>query len=212
MEIYSDMPCVLHETSEGMTKTTLPEEMFRKRRIGCAGQITEEAARGLALQLRYLQEAGPGEWITMYIDSPGGSVAGGLAVYDVMRSGSCPVRTVCVGLAASMAALLFAAGDTRDILPHARVMIHDPLVAGGLKGSALQVETLSRNLMKTREAMAGILAQHTGHSVVEIYEKTATDTYFDAWEAVGFGLADRVIGLREGGENGRNIPHIGGGA
>ena len=198
MEPYMKIPCILRETSEGMVRVSIRDEMFRQRCIECAGQITEESAQALILQLRHLQKAEPGKEITLYINSPGGSVTGGLAVYDVMRGGGCPVRTVCTGFAASMAALLFAAGDRRDMLPHARLMIHDPLLAGGLGGSALHVDTLSRSLMKTREIMAGLLAGHTGHGIEEIYGLTAAETYFDAEEAVKFGLADCIVqGLGE---------------
>ena len=101
-------------------------------------------------------------------------------------------RTVCLGTAASMAAVLFASGDQREILPHGKVMIHDPLI-GRTGGSALQLMETSKSLMATREHLASILSEHTGHSLEEIYEKTARDTYFDAEEAVAFGLADRVI-------------------
>ena len=128
----------------------------------------------------------------MFINSPGGSVTGGLALYDVMKGIACPVRTVCLGTAASMAAVLFASGDQREILPHGKVMIHDPLI-GRTGGSALQLMETSKSLMATREHLASILSEHTGHSLEEIYEKTARDTYFDAEEAVAFGLADRVI-------------------
>lgn len=196
MEWHMAIPGILRETSEGLQRIPVQDEMFRRREIECAGQITEESAYGISLQLRCLQAAGPGEGITLYINSPGGSVTAGLALYDVMKAVGCPVRTVCVGLAASMAALLFAAGDCRDMLPHARVMVHDPLIAGGVGGSALQVDSVSRNLMKTREVMAGLLARHTGKSISEIYEKTASDTYFDAQEAVDYGLADRIMTRR----------------
>ena len=110
-----------------------------------------------------------------------------------MKAVTCPIRTVCVGLAASMGALLFAAGDRRDILPHGRVMIHDPALSGGAGGSALVLERTSKDLMKTRKTTAEILAKHTGHSLKEIYRKTTADTYFNAEEAVAFGLADNII-------------------
>ena len=128
----------------------------------------------------------------MYINSPGGSVSDGLALYDVMAGISCPIRTVCVGMAASMGSLLFAAGNKRDMLPHATVMIHDPLTTG-ISGSALSVDQASRRLMETREITASILADHTGHTIEEVYEKTRQDSYFNAEEAVAWHLADRII-------------------
>lgn len=110
-----------------------------------------------------------------------------------MEAATCPIRTVCVGLAASMGALLLSAGDRRDILPHGRVMIHDPALSGGAGGSALALERTSKDLMKTRKITAEILAKHTGRTLKEIYRKTAADTYFNAQEAVAFGLADNII-------------------
>ena len=128
----------------------------------------------------------------MFINSPGGEVDSGLALYDVMKGISCPIRTVCLGIAASMGALLFTAGDKREILPHGRVMIHDPLISS-TGGSALHLQEVSRNLLKTREELCSILARHTGRTLKEIYKKTAQDTWFSAEEAVAFGLADRII-------------------
>jgi len=109
-----------------------------------------------------------------------------------MQMISSPVRTVCVGMAASMAAVLFAAGSEREILPHARVMIHDPLITQ-TGGSALSLKSISEDLMKTRTTTAEILARHSGRTLAEIYAKTAADTYFSAEESVSFGLADRII-------------------
>ena len=129
----------------------------------------------------------------MYINSPGGEVSSGLALYDVMKAVKCPIRTVCVGTAASMAAVLFASGSERDMLPHARIMIHDPLIIGGAGGSALAMKRLSDDLLRTREIMCGILAEHTGRTLEEIYEKTASDSFFYADEAIKFGLADKVV-------------------
>ncbi len=122
-----------------------------------------------------------------------GEVSSGLALYDVMQAISCPIRTVCLGKAASMGAILFAAGDKREILPHGEVMIHDPLIYRGVGGSALSVQETSRQLLKTRQTLGDILARHTGKSRQEIYRKTAKNTWFSAEEAVSFGLADRVI-------------------
>lgn len=187
------MPAILKETSAGLVTYQIADEMLKNREIDCTGEITAEQADALILQLRYLQRENPEEPISIYINSPGGEVSAGLALYDVIQAVSCPVRTVCVGLAASMAAILFLCGKQRDILPHARVMIHDPLVAGNVSGSALRVESISRDLMKAREVMGTIIAGHTGKSLEEVLARTATDCYFDAEEAVEFGMADRII-------------------
>ena len=186
-------PMIVKETSSGLFLCSIRDEMLKNREIECVGEINAESVYALNRQLRYLQRQDPEAEITMYINSPGGEVTSGLALYDVMRAVSCPIRTVCLGTAASMAAVLFAAGDRRDILPHGQVMIHDPLLSGGVGGSALHVQEISRNLLKSREAVCAILAEHTGKTLREIYKKTAKDTYFGAEEAVAFGLADRVI-------------------
>lgn len=187
------MPGIIRETSEGTSRLCIQDEMLERREIDCVGEIDADMMYSLALQMRYLQGTDPEGQITLYINSLGGSVTDGLAIYDTMQSVSCPIRTVCTGMAASMAAVLFAAGDVREMLPHARIMLHDPL-AKGISGSALHVDSASRNLMEMREVLAGILARHTGHDIEDVYRSTVEDTYFSAREAVGFGLADRIIG------------------
>ena len=174
------------------TQNALQDELFKDRQRELVGDITPEAVHTLMLQLRCLQKQDPEKEITLYINSPGGRVSSGLALYDLMKAVKCPIRTVCVELAASMAALLFASGDKRDILPHGEVMIHDPLTTG-ISGSALTVDSLSKSLMQSRQTMAEILSQHTGRPLEEIYACTAKNTYFTAQEAVEFGMADRVI-------------------
>lgn len=186
-------PRVIHESSSGLFFSTIQDEMLKRREIECTGEINSDSVYALCRQLRHLQREEPSQEITMYINSPGGEISSGLALYDVMQGLSCPIRTVCMGTAASMGALLFAAGRQRDILPHGRIMIHDPLMTGGVGGNALQVQEISRNLLKVRDETCGILAKHTGKTLEEIYEKTAKDTWFNAEEAVRFGLADNVI-------------------
>lgn len=173
------MPCITAETCRGLERYPIGDALFQRREVQCVGEIDPAAAYALTAQLRYLQHLDPQEEITLFINSPGGEVSSGLAIYDVMNAVTCPVRTVCVGLAASMGAILFAAGDKRDILPHARVMIHGPALSGG-GGPALAVERISKDLMKTRRTTAEILAKHTGRTVKEILKKTAADTYFAA--------------------------------
>lgn len=193
MNSYLTTPHIIRETAEGTTYCPIQDELFSVHRsVEVVGEITRESVYSLILQLRYLCHADPEKEVTMYINSPGGSVCDGLALYDVMEAIGCPVRTVCVGMAASMGALLFAAGDKREMLPHAEVMIHDPLVTG-MSGSALAVEESCRRLMGIRQTTAEILSRHTGHTVEEIYEKTRQDSYFNAREAVAWHLADRII-------------------
>lgn len=189
----SYMPCVVRETSEGVTRIPIVEEMYQRREIQLVGDIDQESASNAILQLRHLQAQDAHKEITIYINSPGGSVPYGLALIDVMAAISCPIRTVCMGTAASMAALIFASGQERDMMPHARAMIHDPLLAGGVGGSALKLDAIAKDLMHTREVTAKILAERTGHTLEEVFEKTAQDTYFSAEEALEWGLADKII-------------------
>lgn len=192
MNALSIAPRIERETSAGVFFCEIQDEMLKNRELECTGPINSDSVYQLCRQLRYLQQKGPDKEITVFINSPGGDVDSGLALYDVMKGISCPIRTVCLGVAASMGAVLFAAGNKREILPHGRVMIHDPLISS-TGGSALQLQEISRNLLKIREELCAILARHTGKTLDEIYEKTARDSWFTAEEAVEFGLADRVI-------------------
>lgn len=187
-------PYIFKETSNGYFRFSLLEEFLSKREIYCLEEINAVSANSLILQLKYLEQEDPEQEITFYINSPGGNVSDGLAIYDVMEHISCPIRTVCMGRAASMGAILFAAGNTREIFPHSKVMIHDPLIAGnGLTGSASFVHSQAESLMKTRRITAEILAKHTGKSLEQIYLNTSENTWFNAEEAVNFGLADTII-------------------
>ena len=186
------VPYVVEQTNRGERSYDIFSRLLNDRIIFLGEEVNDTTASLVVAQLLYLEAQDPDKDIQMYINSPGGSVSDGLALYDVMEMVSCPIRTVCVGTAASMGALLFAAGDSRDILPHATVMIHDPLTTG-VSGSALHIEEASRRLMETRKTTAEIIAKHTGHSLEEVYEKTKQDSYFNAAEAVAWGLADRII-------------------
>ncbi len=185
-------PNIIKESSRGYDAFTILDDMLTDRKINCVMDINDETVNSMIMQMLYLEKQDPGSEITIYINSPGGSVQDGLALYDVMKAISCPVKTVCMGTAASMAAILFAAGDKRQMLTHSKVMIHDPRIPK-TGGTALDLQTISENLMKTREITAQILAEHTGRSMEEILEKTRTDSYFTAKEAVEFGLADEII-------------------
>lgn len=185
-------PRIIRESSSGFSTFDILDEMLSFREVECVGEINTESVYSLCRQLRYLQREDPDKEITMFINSPGGSVMDGLALYDVMQGISCPIRTVCLGMAASMGALLFAAGDQRDILPHGKVMIHDPILPQ-TGGSALQLHEVSQDLMQTREHMGQLLAKFTKRTLEEIYDKTRRDSFFSAEEAVEFGLADRII-------------------
>ncbi len=183
---------IIKESTHGYCLIPIQDEMLSRREVELVGEVNADSVNALIRQLRYLQREDPEGQITLYINSPGGGVDSGMALYDVMQAVSCPIRTVCVGLAASMAALLFVSGSRRDMLPHSRIMIHDPLIVQ-TGGSALKLKAVSDDLMETRRIIAGIIAEHSGKSMEEILARTATDSYFRAKEAVEFGLADHII-------------------
>lgn len=186
-------PHIIKETCEGTVCLPIQDALFQRREIYCTGDIDAETANSIIVQLHFLSIEDPAGEIVLYINSPGGEVSSGLALYDTMQSIPAPVRTVCVGTAASVAAILYSAGAQRDILPHSRVMVHDPLIAGSLSGSALKIDRVARDLMQTRETVAAILAKHTGHSLSEVLQNMESDCIFTADEAVAWGIADRII-------------------
>ena len=189
---------IIRESSCGYHLIPIQDEMLSHREVELVGEVDADSANALIRQLRYLQREDPGAWVTLYINSPGGSVDSGMALYDVMQAVSCPIRTVCVGLAASMAALLFVSGAERGMPPHSRLMIHDPLIVQ-TGGSALKLKAVSDDLMETRQIIARVIAEHSGKSTDEVLAKTASDSYFRAEEAIEFGLADQIItGLSDG--------------
>lgn len=186
-------PLVMQETSDGLRLYDIRDEMLASREIEITGAIDAGSVSTAIRCLLHLQKEDQQLPITLYINSPGGEVQSGLALYDVMQAVSCPIHTVCLGMAASMAALLFTAGDQREMLPHSRVMIHDPLIGGGIGGSALSVKARADDLMRIRDITAQVISQHTGMNLEEVFELTAKDTYFEAEEAIANGMADRII-------------------
>ena len=186
-------PQIIRETAEGLNRLDIRDEMLDQRVLELMTSVDAESCAVVIRGLLHLQRQDSTTPITLYINSPGGEVQSGLALYDVIQAVSCPIRTVCLGMAASMGALLFIAGDEREILPHSRVMIHDPLIGAGAGGSALSVKARADDLMRIRDITAGVIARHSGMSIERVFELTASDTYFEAEEAVEAGLADRVI-------------------
>ncbi len=186
-------PQIIRETAEGLYRLDPRDEMLSHRELELVSPVDAESCAAVIRGLLHLQRVDAKEPVTLYINSLGGEVQSGLALYDVMQAVSCPIRTVCLGMAASMAALLFIAGDERWMLPHSRVMVHDPLIGSGLGGSALSVKARADDLMRIRDITAGVIARHTGMPLDQVFSLTATDTYFEAQEAVEAGLADRVI-------------------
>ena len=192
-QIPSYNPQVLKRTASGVERYDIRDRMLADRQLELTCQVDAESCSSVIRGLLYLQGLDAQDPVTLYINSLGGEVQSGLALYDVMQAVSNPVRTVCLGMAASMGALLFIAGDDREMLPHSRIMIHDPLIGGGIAGSALSVKARADDLMRIRDVTAEVIARHTGMPLDEVFSLTASDTYFEADEAVRRNLADRVV-------------------
>lgn len=189
------MANVIKETARGIQTVSIEDELLSGREIFLTERVDSATTNELLKQLMYLERQDNSKEVTIYINSPGGEVISGLAVYDYIGMMRSPVRTVCTGIAASMGAILFLAGKRREMLPHTRLMIHDPSYdhndIGGRKPHEIQHELDKLN--ETREALAKIIAEKTGKSLDEIYEVTASDTYYSAEEAIEFGLATGIM-------------------
>ncbi|MBQ4095305.1 MAG: ATP-dependent Clp protease proteolytic subunit [Oscillospiraceae bacterium] len=189
------MANVLKESSRGIECIRLDDELFNSRSVFLTSPIDAQTSAEVIKQLMHLEHEDNKSEITLYINSPGGEVISGLAVYDYISAMKAPVRTVCIGTAASMGAILFLAGNKRQMLPHTRLMIHDPSYGhndiGGRKSHEIQHELDKLN--EVRESLARIIAAKTGRRIREIYKLTANDTYYSAEEAVAFGLATEIL-------------------
>lgn len=189
------MANILRETVRGLESVSIEDEMLRNREIFLVDEVDTKSSNELIKKLMYLEQEDRDREITLYINSPGGEVISGLAVYDYIRIMEAPVNTVCIGTAASMGAVLFLAGKERKMLKHTRLMIHDPSYGcGELKGrKSHEIQHELNELNKVRKMLAGIISERTGKSIKEIYKVTARDTYYSAEEAVRFGLATKII-------------------
>jgi ATP-dependent Clp protease protease subunit len=164
--------------------------------VGCYdGAVTTDSANALIAQLLYLDSEDPGKDITLYINSPGGVVSAGLAVYDTMQFIKSPITTICMGMAMSFGAVLLAAGEKgkRYALTHSRIMIHQPLVSGGISGQATDIDIEAREIVLLKNQLAGILSKHTGKPIEQVLHDTERDFYMSAEEAKEYGIIDKVI-------------------
>lgn len=182
---------IIKETNNGLERYTIQDNMLLNREIELVGEINTKSVSKLISQLLHLDQESK-EDIVMYINSSGGSVNAGLALYDVMQAVESNIKTVCIGMAGSMAAILFIAGDKREILNHSEIMIHDPLISP-ISGSALSIKTRSERLMQLRDITSEIIAKHSNKTIDEIYTYTAINTYFTAEEAIVAGFADTIL-------------------
>jgi len=190
------IPNVLEQTAQGVRQVDIYSRLLSQRIVMLTGEINDETADLLIAQLFYLEAEDQRKDVYFYINSPGGIVTAGLALYDVMQFVSCPVSTICLGQAASMAAVLLAAGakGKRLALPHSRILIHQPL--GGASGQATDIQIQAKEIVHIREILNEILCQHTGQSLDVIRRDTERDFYLSAEEAVKYGLIDKVVHKR----------------
>ncbi len=187
------IPTVVEQTGRGERAYDLYSRLLRDRIVFLGSAVGDEVAALVTAQLLFLESEDPDKDIHFYINSPGGSVTAGLAIYDTMQYIKPDVSTLCVGQAASMGALLLAAGATgkRFALPHARVMIHQPL--GGAEGQASDIEIQAKEVLRIREQLNQILSQHTGQSLKKIAQDTDRDFFFSPEQALEYGLIDQVV-------------------
>lgn len=196
MDIHASLvPMVIEQTGRGERSYDIFSRMLKDRIIFLNGEINMVNANLIVAQLIFLESEDPDKEINIYINSPGGEVYSGLAIYDTMQYLKAPVNTICVGMAASMAATILAAGKKRMALPHSKIMIHQP--SGGARGTASDVNIAAEEILKMRKQLNEIMAKHTGRSLEEIERATDRDKYLDAYEAKEFGLLDVVFEPRE---------------
>ncbi len=187
------VPYVLEQTGTGERTYDIFSRLLKDRIIFVDGEINDATADLVVAQLLFLESENPKKDINLYINSPGGSVTAGLAIYDTMQYIACPVRTICIGQACSMAALILAGGEknNRFILPSARVMIHQP--SGGAGGQASDIIVTNREMQRIKALTVDILALHTGKSVETVTKDIGRDYYMNADEAVSYGIVDKVM-------------------
>ncbi|TXD34432.1 ATP-dependent Clp endopeptidase proteolytic subunit ClpP [Lujinxingia vulgaris] len=191
------IPNVVEQTHRGERGWDIFSRLLKDRIIFLGTQVNDQIANSIIAQLLFLESDDPEKEISLYINSPGGSVTAGLAIYDTMQYVKAPVTTICLGQAASMGAVLLAAGEPgrRFSLPNSRILIHQPLM-GGLSGQATDIDIQAREILKLRETLNGILARHTGQSLENIERDTDRDFFMSAEDAREYGLVDEVISPR----------------
>ncbi len=191
------IPSVVEETHRGERGWDIFSRLLKDRIIFLGTQVNDQIANAIIAQLLFLESEDPEKEISLYINSPGGSVTAGLAIFDTMRYIQAPVSTICLGQAASMGALLLAAGDKgrRFSLPNSRILIHQPMM-GGLSGQATDIDIQAREILKLRETLNQILSDATGQKMEKIQTDTDRDFFMSAKEARDYGLIDEVVSPR----------------
>lgn len=189
----SVIPYVIEQTSRGERSYDIYSRLLKERIIFLGEEVTDASASVIIAQLLFLEGEDPEKDIHLYINSPGGSVSAGLAIYDTMQYIKCDVSTICIGMAASMGSFLLSGGKKgkRYALPNAEIMIHQPL--GGAQGQATEIQIAAEHILKTRQKLNTILAENTGQSLEKIQTDTERDNFMSAQEAKEYGLVDEVI-------------------
>lgn len=192
------VPYVVEQTSRGERSYDIFSRLLNDRIIMLSDQVSDATASVVVAQLLYLESQDSEKDISLYINSPGGSITAGMAIYDTMNYIKCDVSTICIGMAASMGAFLLSSGakGKRLSLPNSEILIHQPLISGGLSGQCTDIKIHSDHLVRTRQKMNEILAQNTGKPIEQIQIDTERDNYMYAQEALEYGLIDKVIEKR----------------
>ncbi len=188
------IPYVVEQTGKGERTYDIYSRLLLDRIVFISGEVNDEMANAICAQLLFLQSQDPKKEISVYVNSPGGSVTAGLAIYDTMQFVKCPIATYCIGQAASMGAVLLSAGTKgrRFSLPNSRIMVHQP--SGGAEGKATDIEITAKEILRLKDVLNGILAKHSGKKFAEVVKDTERDYFMSAEEAKNWGLIDEVLG------------------
>ena len=185
---------VLVKSSNGITQVSADSKLLSQRKVFIEGEIDDQAACCFIKKIMLLTAENPNKEIDVLINSPGGEINSGLAMYDVIQSCKTPIRVFCIGRAYSMAAVLFASGrNGRYMLPHSELMLHEPLLGNHVRGNSSSIKSISDSLISTKIKLNQILAKHTGKSEEEVEKASSFDHYFDPEESIEFGLCDEVV-------------------
>ncbi len=189
------VPVVLEQTSRGERSYDIFSRLLKDRIIFLSEDVNQATASLVVAQMLFLESEDPDKEIYFYINSPGGSITDGMAIFDTMNYVKCPVSTICVGMAASMGAVLLASGTKgkRFATPNAEIMIHQPLISGGLAGQATEIKIHADHMVKTREKLNRILSERTGQSLEKVNQDTERDNFMTAQQALEYGLIDGIL-------------------
>lgn len=193
------VPYVIEQTNKGERSYDIFSRLLKDRIIFLSEDVNQTTASLVVAQMLFLESEDPDKEISFYINSPGGSITDGMAIFDTMNYIKCPVTTICIGMAASMGAFLLAAGTKgkRYATPNAEIMIHQPLISGGLSGQTTEIKIHAEHMVRTREKLNRILSERTGKSLEQIEKDTERDNFMTAEQALEYGLIDGIMDIRK---------------